>query len=264
MATQKHKPEIAITMLTVADLHQSRELYRQLSLAVAKHRPDMVAIVGDCLHAGDDMEGRLTTAECATAIAALACKGIVFVRGNHEDENWDVFKRHWPQAKKLLLTLHGEAFRHGPLTVVGWPCLLGSEDSFIAPRASLCFEPDDWLKPLMRLHGASFRTLWLMHEPPQGTPLSAANSVVAGNQEWTAAIRDFQPRLVICGHDHVTPIRTKRWHCRIGATTCINVGQTDHGPLRHCVIKFRFNNDSPSLPAAIQATAFPMNETILI
>jgi hypothetical protein len=60
-------------------------------------------------------------------------------------------------------------------------------------------------RELAQVHGASFRTLWLMHEPPNGTPLSAANTVVSGNQEWTEAIEYFNPRLVVCGHDHWHP-----------------------------------------------------------
>lgn len=161
-----------------------------------------------------------------------------------------------------LVTLHGQTFKRGPLVIVGFPCLLGWEDYFIALREPLSFEAEEWLRPLLRLHGAAFRTLWLMHEPPAGTPLSAADSVVAGNQEWSEAIEYFNPRLVVCGHDHVTPIRSKKWHCRIGSSTCVNVGQSDRGPLRFTVIKARFQNDTPSLPIGMQITAFPTDESI--
>jgi Icc-related predicted phosphoesterase len=251
-----------ITVLTATDLHQSKELYRQLKCAVAEHRPDVIALVGDCLHTGDDMKGKISVVDCASILSSLACQQVVFVRGNHEDENWDVFAKSWRRSNRPLVTLHGQTFTCGPLVIVGFPCLLGLEDYFIAPREPLSYEPDEWLKPLLRLHGASFRTLWLMHEPPNGTPLSAANTVVSGNQEWTDAIEYFNPRLVVCGHDHWTPIRTKRWHCRIGASTCVNVGQTDEGPLHFAVVKARFENDGASQPLEIKISAFPIAETI--
>lgn len=212
---------------------------------------------------GEDMKGRLNVADCVLTLSSLACDA-VFVRGNHEDENWDTFATNWRRSSRPLVTLHGQTFKCGPLVIVGFPCLLGVEDYFIAPREPLSYEPDEWLKPLLRLHGASFRTLWLMHEPPRGTPLSAANSVVAGNQEWTEAIEYFNPLLVVCGHDHLTPIRSKRWHCKIGSSTCVNVGRIDQGPLRFAVIKARFQNDGASLPMDIKVTVLPMNETLTV
>jgi hypothetical protein len=47
-------PTSAVTVLTATDLHQNRQLYADLRKAVVEHQPDIVAIVGDCLHAGED------------------------------------------------------------------------------------------------------------------------------------------------------------------------------------------------------------------
>jgi hypothetical protein len=71
VAVKKSAAKRIITVLTVADLHQSQELYQQLTFAVAEHRPDVVALVGDCLHSGDDMNGRLAVADCALALCSL-------------------------------------------------------------------------------------------------------------------------------------------------------------------------------------------------
>ena len=65
-------------------------------------------------------------------------------------------------------------------------------------------------------------------------------------------------------HDHITPIRSICWHHRIGQTTCVNVGQTDHGPLHYCLVEAAFESQSPSLPARMQVTAFPWQETLAL
>ena len=86
MATEDAKPT-EVTVLTAADLHQSRKLYQDLRTAVEKYRPDVVAMVGDFLHAGVDFENRLSVVECAAVLGSLPCRRIIFVRGNHEDES---------------------------------------------------------------------------------------------------------------------------------------------------------------------------------
>ena len=93
---------------------------------------DVVAMVGDCLHMGEDMENRLNVEECAAALSSLPCEEIVFVRGNHEDENWLKFAKCWHRSTRRLTTLHGEVFKIGQLAIVGFPCLLGSEEFFIS------------------------------------------------------------------------------------------------------------------------------------
>jgi len=253
-----------VTVLTVADLHQSRKLYADLVKAVDEHKPDVVAIIGDCLHMGEDMEARLNVEQCAVALSSLRCPEIVFVRGNHEDENWPEFAKSWCRSTRPLTTLHGEVFKIGPLAIVGFPCLLGSEEFFTAPREPLPANPEEWLLNHMHAHGPGAQILWLMHEPPRGTILSQTSGPTAGNQEWANAIKRFAPWLVICGHDHHTPLENKRWYCELGSATCINIGQTDHGPLHYVVIKAKFTPESPGLPSKISITAYPWQEAIEI
>ena len=248
-------------MLTVADLHQSRNLYDELVQAVALHKPNVVAVLGDCLHAGEDFKDRLTVQQCAATLNAQPAE-VIFVRGNHEDENWTEFAMHWRSTKRPLVALNGEVFKFGPLVVVGFPCLLGDESHFLDGRDPLPYETDEWLSPLIRMHGKPTRTLWLVHEPPKGTVLSAAGSVVEGNQEWTDAIEQVSPFLVISGHDHMTPQKTKLWHCKLGTSTCVNVGQSEHGPLRYAIVKAQFGAATPCLPTEVSVTAYPQKETV--
>jgi|SRR6266567_1747690 len=101
-----------------------------------------------------------------------------------------------------------------------------------------------------------------MHEPPAGTPLSQPNSPVAGNRQWRTAIERFRPILTISGHDHQTPITKKKWYHLIGATTCVNVGQSENGPLHYCITEAEF--DAPGLPKRMTVTAHPRKETVVV
>ena len=253
-----------VRLMTVTDLHRSSALIDELQKTVSACQPDCVALVGDFLHAFDDNEQRLTVEASASALSKLTCPEIIFVRGNHEDEAWLTFASHWQQSGRPMHALHGEPFSVGPLTVIGFPCLLGDETAYIGERPPLSAYSEDWLPAVMQRTGPAGRAIWLMHEPPSGTPLSAQNSVVEGNPDWITAIERYVPRLTISGHDHRTPLGTGRWHHRIGQTTCINAGQTDHGPLHYCVVRADFTGSKSGLPTVMQVTAYPWAQTISV
>jgi len=258
-----------IKVLTVTDLHRVRSLYELLGKAVASHQPDIVVLVGDFLDAGGEHADQFSTAECAAFLGRLACKELVFVRGNHEDSNWWEFLAAWQATGRPLHALDRAAFVHGPLVMVGFPCLMGDETAFVESlnnredrRGDHDENPLAWLPKALLPHGAAARTLWLMHEPPAGTPLSKAGSVVGGNPEWTSAIERYSPWLTVSGHDHVTPRRSGRWHCRVGRTVCVNAGQSDSGPLHYCVIAAEFASDRPALPRRMTIQAQPGGEAV--
>ena len=250
------------TVLTVADLHRSTALLEALREAVVEHKPDIVALVGDFLHGFDDNRFRVSVLGCAKLLSQLRCPEIVFVRGNHEDDAWFLFAEAWKALGRPLHALHGEVFTQGSMMLLGFPCSMGDEHAFLANRAPLPIESEGWLPGVMLSAGPAARTLWLMHEPPAGTPLSRPGSVVEGNPEWVQAIKRFSPWLTISGHDHLTPIQSGRWHHRIGQTTCVNVGQTDNGPLHYCIVEAEFESASPSLPMRMEVTAYPWQETV--
>ena len=253
-----------LKILTASDLHRSVTLLAALRDAVIQLQPNLVALVGDFLHGFDDDNGRVTAARCAHIISTLPVEEVVLVRGNHEDDAWRDFVEAWNTSGRPLHALHGEVFTHGPMTIVGFPCLMGDEIAFIGERPPLPIESDEWLPEVILPAGRAARTLWLMHEPPAGTPLSAAGSVVEGNPDWVTAIERFSPWLTISGHDHITPIRSGHWHHRIGRSTCVNVGQTDKGPLHFCLVEAEFDGGAPNLPIRMQVTAYPWGETVAL
>ena len=252
---------IQIKVLTVADIHRSRKLYGLLVKAVESHKPDVVALVGDFLDATGETEGKLTVEDCARGLSRLPCPETVFIRGNHEDSAWWGFAKDWQQSGRELHLLEGSCFTYGPLVMVGFPCLM-LRDSGIG--ANLPVNPDRWLPKILRPRLPAARALWLMHEPPYWTPLSERVGPVSGHVEWRLAIERFLPRLVIFGHDHLTPLKARRWHCPLGATTCVNVGQTDNGPLRYAVVEMGFPQDTPCLPRSIVVTAYPEGDSLTL
>lgn len=265
---------IRIRGLTVSDLHQSQVHYEALARAVNQHQPDVVALVGDVLNVvGSFGRTELSTKNCAQMLAQLPVEHLIFVRGNHEDDNWPQFVAAWPHVRRPLTALYGSACAIGPLVIVGFPCLTGSEFQWcahlsatdnrmeefpIAARPELPSDFEIWLPDLMRKTGSAGRVLWLMHEPPVGLPLADPRLF---NPIWTSAIERFSPLLVASGHDHTTPLQNSTWHTRFGKTVCLNVGQTAE-KFHYALLDFEFAETSPSIPSRITIRSFPWNQTV--
>jgi Icc-related predicted phosphoesterase len=269
-------PAVQVRLLTVADIHQSKVHYRALAQAVAAHKPDAVAIVGDALYAlGEPDKSQFTVSECAKILADLPVEHLLFVRGNHEDSNWSEFVAAWPHQTRALTALYGTACSIGPLVVVGFPCMTGDEFSWCAhlsaksntmelcpaqSRDPLPVDTDDWLPRLLRKTGPAGRTLWLMHESPVGLPLAKPEAL---NSQWTTAVEQYSPRLVLFGHDHESPIENGKWHTRCGTTLCVNVGQGEND-FHYGLIDFEFTGSASSLPSKIKVQAFPWGKEICL
>jgi hypothetical protein len=149
--------------------------------------------------------------DCAEILADLSVDHVVFVRGNHEDVNWTEFVASWPNEQRPLIGLYGSACVIGPLVMVGFPCMTGSESRWCShlpansdrmelilskSREPLPVETDAWLPQLLRKTGPAGRTLWLMHESPMGLPITNPS---IQNPIWTSAVERFSPSLVING-----------------------------------------------------------------
>lgn len=248
-----------IKVLTVSDIHRSKEHYRNLAAAVKAHRPDVVALLGDFLDASGSSDDKLPIDECARALARLHCPEVIFIRGNHEDSAWFTFAEEWnAQSSRELQLIQGGAFVYGPLVIVGFPCLDNSGDGIFDEIPT---NPNKWLPKLIRPFGSAGRVLWLMHEPPWGTKLNAEGGRFGGNIEWRGAIDTFAPSLCVFGHDHTTPLKRKCWFERTEADTmCVNVGQTPAGPLHFCLLEFQFPQCTPCTPKKVIVKAFPKDE----
>ncbi len=242
-----------LRVLTVTDLHQRAALYEQLSAAVERHKPDVLACVGDFLDAEFEADV-IPSAEAAKILAGLPCE-VVFARGNHEDWRWPEFEAAWHATGRSLLALHGTACSFGPLVAIGFPCWMGSDEHYGRDRHLDRYSPEDWLPKLIRTWGPAGRTLWLMHEPPT---LDLADNFFV-TTDWRDAIENYLPLVTVSGHDHTTPLKTGRWHAQVGSTLCINAGQRVYpkpGKLIHCVLDFEFGSERPSLTTSFAYRKF--------
>ncbi|MFN0077796.1 MAG: metallophosphoesterase [Prosthecobacter sp.] len=227
-------------ILIATDLHQRAVLYESLTRLSAETKPDAIILGGDFLHGTGLLPyGRtrqLTPTQCAVELHAITVP-ILFVRGNHEDENWFEFRDAWKSLHgSAPHRLNGSFAMIGDVGVVGFPCAMGQEEAFSEGQPLGGEHYEYWFKYLLEDHGKAARQLWIMHEPPTGTRLSSPGSVVEGHPWWRDAIEEHQPKLVVCGHDHFTPIKNDVWQDQIGPTTVINVGQHMDGPLHATLI----------------------------
>lgn len=226
-----------VRVLTVTDLRQDRRRYHALTAAVQEHSPDVVAVIGDFLEPRHHKD-QLPIIEAARQLAQLPVEHVVFCRGERERVNWLEFRFLWPHAMRPLTVLYGRAQVVGPLVLVGFPCHLGNESSWLqtmpqkgnhltlnpfeSGRTQLPKIAQPWLPQLMQELGSAGLILWLMHEPPLGHPLATTAN---WNRQWHQAVHEYQPVLVVSGHDRVSPKRNGEWLGKIGSTYCLNVGQ---------------------------------------
>lgn len=167
-------------VVSVTDLHQFKWAYQALDEAIREHQPNILVLVGDFLHGGIPRSQHYSAIECADRLAALPCE-IVFVRGNHEMENWEPFARQWLKTGRALHIAHGEAIAFGPLVLIGFPCTFGNEEHFLMGRPETSYEVDQWMPKILEKYGRAARTLWLLHEPPADTRLQVQTNRCAGN-----------------------------------------------------------------------------------
>lgn len=227
-------------ILIATDLHQRAVLYEALVKLCDEVKPDALILGGDFLHGTGLLPyGRtkqLTPTQCAVELHAVSAPTL-FVRGNHEDENWFEFRDAWRSLHQTApLRLNGSFAEIGNVGVIGFPCAMGQEEAFSEAEPLGGEHYGYWLPTLLQDHGDAARQLWIMHEPPTGTRLSADGSVVEGHPWWRDAIEEHQPRMVVCGHDHGTPIKNGIWQDQIGRTSVINIGQNMDGPLHATLI----------------------------
>jgi len=259
----KKTATVNIRVLCATDLHQSPLHYEALRQAVAEHKPAVVALVGDFLHALNVADGELLpVAECAQLVAGLPAEHVLFVRGNHEDQNWVAFASAWPHPKRKLFALYGSAYTAGPLTMIGFPCLTGSEFHWCNQMGvpELPGDTETWLPEVLAKTGPAGRTLWLMHECPMALPISRPDTF---NPAWTDAVEKYSPLLTISGHDHDTPRGNNTWHDRYGDTLCVNAGQAKR-TFHYVLVDFEFPAATSSLPTRVKIRAFPWNKEISV
>ncbi len=234
--------------MVVSDLHQIARLYILLQEAVRHHEPDILVINGDYLDIPAGGSGQLSVQGCARKLDELPVREIVITRGNHEGEAIWEFADEFTKSGRRLVTLHGEAFVYGTVTIVGFPCFLGNHEPFSFDKRPIPPSPEGWLPRLLRKFGPAARMLWVAHEPPLGTHPCP---------EWREAIAEYQPWVFVSGHDHKSALKSGKWYQRVGQTVCVGLGQSDGDKLHYSLVEMEFASSKPSLPRRLKIGAFP-------
>jgi hypothetical protein len=254
-----------LKILSATDLWQDRRRLSELRKAVERHRPGVVALVGDFLTPQPGAE-QVAIPAMARQIAALPVEHLVCVRGENEGAAWINFARAWPHGDRPLVALNGTAYTAGPLVMIGFPCAMGSDkfwrrtlppegnvvtlDPAQAGRKRL---PKGWLGQVLERFGPPARSLWLMHEPPT---LQLGN-ITSCNTAWGRAVRKHSPLLTISGHDRHGPIIAQRWLAQMNSSFCLNLGQ-GLPELSYALAEFAFESEeTPAVPLGMTVEAFP-------
>lgn len=68
--------------------------------------------------------------------------------------------------------------------------------------------------------------------------------------------------VVVSGHDHAAPIKSKRQYTNVGSSFCVNVGQTEE-TLLCCLLDFEFD-DGATFPKMVKISPQPWGEEVII
>lgn len=259
------------SFLTVSGLRSADNHMSHLEAAVARHRPDAVALVGDFLRPGPVYRGQLSNSQLALRLSKLPCKELILIRGPQEIDDWFSFQAELERAGRLPNALCRSSGNLGHITPVGFPYFGGKEqgdEPYQHQHAQVVFtrhpEWEGWLSACLRRYWETSRTLWFMSEPPAGTNLARLRAPFYEGDNTRAAIGEFSPLLVVCGCDHLCPILEGVWHDTIGSTIIVNTGQMSSVELHYALIEAEYASDTPGFPDSLQVTCYPKEEVLKV
>lgn len=206
-------------LLFVADLHYSLKQFDWL-LAEADGF-DVVAIGGDLLDLGSDLDADIQIAIVEKYLGLLSQKCVLVVSsGNHDGDSRneaDESIAEWVQsARGERLHVDGDSFDFGENRITVCPWWDGGL-SRAAVEAQLASEAG-------RVRGGPW--VWIHHAPPEGARTSWAGRRFIGDESLRAWIDRFQPDMVLSGHIHNSPFFEQgAWIDRIGSTWVFNPGR---------------------------------------
>jgi Icc-related predicted phosphoesterase len=227
-------------LLLTADLHYRLDWYEWL----LKNAPayDAVAVAGDLLDMSQDLPPQIEFLRGWVAKMKLAGTPLFLCDGNHDFNStalpWPKNPNERPSPEQAAFDRRARLAEHwmdalvgeGASIVSGMVKVFPELDNLIVSSLFYDLEDDDVNCSLFekgaQLRRASPRSPWLVlhHEPPIGL----IGDVGLGNRLLGAWIEEFQPKLVLSGHDHKTPFVKDTCRDRIGLTYVFNPGH--HAP----------------------------------
>lgn len=248
-----------------SDFHGNRAHYTQYLRWIADRRPQLVVLGGDNFPDGDGQDPPAAQVafierDFADWIGAVRAElpgvGVAAINGNHD---WlparDALRR---LAEGGLLVGLDEAalvegvtftgFSHTPptpwtvkdferLDAAGDPIPAGPVRAWDGARGRGVTLPAEehytrqaTLSELLAGDGPAERPwIFVCHAPPHDTPLDRLPAIPhpVGSRAVRAYIERTQPRVSLHGHIHESPLVAGAYHTHLGATLCVNPGQSD-------------------------------------
>ena len=234
--------------LLTADLHYRLDWYEW----ILKNAPDYdaIAVAGDLLDMSQDLLPQVEFLRGWVAKMRLAGTPLFLCDGNHDFNSsalpWPINPNEHPSPEQAAFGQRARLAEHwmdalvdeGASIVSGMVKVFPELDNLIV--SSLFYEPEDddvnysLFEKGAQLRRASPRSPWLVlsHRPPIGLiGREGTGSQFVG--EW---VDQFQPRIVLSGHDHQSPFANDTCCERIGLSHAFNPGHRTEAVAYPCHI----------------------------
>lgn len=200
-----------VRVAAISDIHEDEMFLRELELN--KELYDVIMFSGDLTHIGNKI-----VTECFLARLNGIGKKVFFIAGNHDF--YFEKKANFEKAKstyKNIIFLMNEMVEYEGVKIYGCPMSLKFFNwAFMCSEEQMKeFLPNEYVDIL------------LIHQPPLHDKLSKFYNYYTGNENNPGSesinkyIKDFKPRIVICGHIHENGGNV----VNIDKTICMNVSK---------------------------------------
>lgn len=200
-----------IRIAAISDIHEDKSILNELE--VNKDLYDLILFAGDLTNLGD----KIKTKFYMNKLNSIG-KKVIFIPGNHDF----YFLKHrdveeLKEKYKNIEILINEMTEYEGIKIYGCPMSLKFFN-----WAFMCSEKD-----MKKFLPNEYVDILLIHQPPLHSKLSEFYNYYSGNVNNPGSIslneyiKDFKPKLVICGHIHENGGKSGN----IEKTRCINVAR---------------------------------------
>ena len=252
-------------ILYTTDLHGNMWKYKQLKVAAAEHKPDIIINGGDMMPIDDHNimnQGKFIENQLAEQMKYFSDHGMYYLclPGNHDLPIYDSLFEETCKKYPYAFFLDNRRIKIKDYEFIGmsyildfpfeWKdrCRLDDKNSIpmepydktVISEGTALKEIKDWvgyIKGLPTIEDELERlvkpdnmanTIYVTHQPPSRTGLAGdEDNPNNGSEAIYRFLKEKQPKMSLHGHCHNAPEITGKWHNTIGRTVCIQPGQQE-------------------------------------